>query len=348
MDVIADKEGTALRKHRQLDIALRCDSNHRILTTGLEKYRFRHQALPEINLADIDTGMDVFGKKMLAPILISPMVGGTPLAEQLNHRLAKSAQKLGLAMGLGSERCILEQPSRAASYQVRSSAPDILLLANLGAVQLNNGFGLDECRRAVEMVGADGLVLHINPLQEALQDGGNTNFAGLLAKIGAVCQGLDFPVIAKEVGWGIAEDTARRLVSAGVSGIDVAGAGGTSWAEVERQCTANPTFNAVAASFHEWGIPTAESIAATARGAPKTVIIASGGIRSGLEAAKAMALGADLVGIGLPLLQAANVSPDALNQALDEIIYGLRLAMFGIGARNLSELKHTDRLERVA
>jgi len=260
--------------------------------------------------------------------------------------LAQAAQVLGIAMGVGSQRCAIDDETTAFSYQVRSVAPDIHLFANLGAIQLNNGYGVDECRRSVDMIEADSLVLHLNPLQEALQSGGNTNFAGLLNKIERICHELQVPVIVKEVGCGISDDVARKLASIGVAGIDISGAGGTSWSEVERYRTNTRMGNNVAASFASWGIPTAESIQRVRRGATELTLIASGGIRTGLDVAKAIALGADLAGIAAPLLKAANESAECVIVALCEIIEGLRISMFCIGASCLMELKNSSLLKK--
>jgi len=219
-------------------------------------------------------------------------------------------------------------------------APDILLLANLGAVQLNYGYGVEHCQRAVEMIEADGLILHLNPLQEALQPEGNTDFLQeMLVKIEEVCRGLSVPLIVKEVGWGISEDAARRLADAGVAAIDVAGAGGTSWSEVERHRADSESSRRIAAAFADWGIPTAESIQMVRRAAPDVTLIASGGIRTGVEAAKAIALGADAAALATPLLKPATVSPEAVGEKIGEILEQLRTAMFCVGARNLQELK---------
>ena len=199
------------------------------LTTGLERYRFIHQALPEINLEDIQTGQMIFGRLVKQPLLISSMTGGTPQAAGINRILAQEAQAAGIAMGLGSMRTALENPDVLPTFDVRKYAPDILLLANLGAVQLNYGYDVEQCQRAVDLVGADALILHLNPLQEALQPEGDTRFAGLLEKIEQVCRRLTVPVVVKEVGWGISGEAAASLALAGVAAIDVAGAGGTSW-----------------------------------------------------------------------------------------------------------------------
>jgi len=309
------------------------------LTTGLERYRFVHQALPECNLEDIDSSLSLFGRMLQAPVLISSMTGGTAEAERINRRLALAAQEHGVALGVGSQRAALENPDLARTFQVRREAPDVLLFANLGAVQLNYGYTAAHCRQAVEMIEADALILHLNPLQEALQPEGDTRFAGLLAKIEAVCRALDVPVVVKEVGWGISENTARRLANAGVAAIDVAGAGGTSWSQVEMHRAPTERQRRLAAVFRDWGIPTAESVVAARRGAPDLPIFASGGLRTGLEIAKTIALGATLGGMAGRLLPAAADSAEAASQTLDLIIQELRLTMFAVGAANLTALQ---------
>jgi len=222
------------RKLDHLRICLDKDPQFTNLTTGLERYHFIHQALPEIDLAEVQLSSTLLGKQLNAPLIISSMTGGTKEAEHINLSLAEAAQHLGVAMGVGSQRAALEDPSLAPTYQVRRAAPDILLLANLGAVQLNYEYDLEDCHRAVDMIEADALILHLNPLQECLQPGGNTNFSALLTKIAEVCHHLPVPVVVKEVGWGISKRVAEMLAQAGVAAIDAAGAGGTSWSAVER------------------------------------------------------------------------------------------------------------------
>jgi len=217
------------RKSDHITINLSKDVDFKDLPTGFEQYRFIHCALPEIDLAEVDTSTNLLGKHLSMPLVISSMTGGTPEARSINLRLAEAAQQMGVGMGVGSQRAAIEDESLAATYQVRTVAPDILLMANLGAVQLNYGYRVDECRRAVEMIAADALILHLNPLQEAIQPEGNTRFAQLLPRIEAVCSTLEVPVVVKEVGWGISERIARQLANAGIAAIDVAGAGGTSW-----------------------------------------------------------------------------------------------------------------------
>ena len=230
------------------------------LTTGLERYRFLHQALPEIDLDEVDLTLTMFGKQLQAPLLISSMTGGTEQAAVINQTLAASAQTNRIAMGLGSQRVSLDDPSLNYSFDVRKLAPDILLFANIGAVQLNYQYTVDDCRKAVETSGADALILHLNSLQEALQPEGDTHFSGLLRKIEGVCQKISVPVVVKEVGWGISGSCARQLASAGVTAVDVAGAGGTSWSQVEMHRIQDEGLANAAAAFRDWGIPTAECI----------------------------------------------------------------------------------------
>ncbi|MFN2280503.1 MAG: type 2 isopentenyl-diphosphate Delta-isomerase, partial [Anaerolineales bacterium] len=278
-------------------------------STGLDSYSFPHQALPELDLKEIRLDENLFGKRISAPLLISSMTGGTSEAGKINRGLAEAAQEAGIPMGVGSQRAALEDSRLEGSFQVREYAPDILLFANLGAVQLNYGLSPGDCQRAVEMIEADALILHLNPLQEAVMAEGNTDFSGLADKIEDVCKTLSVPVIAKEVGWGISKKTATLLVNAGVSAIDVAGAGGTSWTEVEMHRAETETQRQVASSFVDWGIPTADSIQIVRDAAPNIPIFASGGIRNGVEAAKSIALGATLVGMAGPFLKAAAQSP---------------------------------------
>lgn len=338
--------GDSRRKQEQLDIALSRDVAAGGITAGFEDYYFEHRALPELDLAAVDISSVLFGKTLRAPLLVSPMVGGIEAAHVINRNLAQAAQRLGVAMGVGSQRTGLENEGSAWTYRVRDVAPDILLFANLGAVQLNYGYGVAECRRAVEMLEADALILHLNPLQEALQTGGNANFAGLLEKIAGVCHALTVPVVVKEAGWGISETVARELAGAGVAAIDVAGAGGTSWSEVEKHRARAGRDARVAASFAGWGIPAAEAVVAAGRGAPGLPLIASGGVRSGLDVAKAIALGADAAGIALPLLRAARQSAEAVIEALAEIIAGLQLTMFCTGTPDLAALKSSPALRK--
>lgn len=311
-------------------------------TTGLERLRLLHCALPELDLEAIDLRTTLLGKPLQAPLLISGMTGGVPQGAEINRRLAAAAQAHGCAMGVGSQRVALEHPEREAWFQVRNAAPDILLLANIGAAQLNDGYGLAHARRAVEMIDADALVLHLNPLQEAVQVGGNTRWRGLLARIAELCAGLRVPVVAKEVGWGISGRVAQQLVDAGVAVIDVGGAGGTSWSEVERHRAPNEVLRRVSGAFAGWGIPTAEAAPMVRRALPNTPLIASGGLRSGIDAAVAIALGADIAGFAAPLLRAAAISESSAHDLLAALSLELRISMFCCGAANLDDLRRAE------
>ena len=265
------------RKSDHLRINLEERVQFRRLRTGLERVRFIHQALPDLDLDHVDTSIQLFGKRLKAPILISSMTGGSSQAGTINRNLAAAAQAAGIAMGIGSQRAAIENPRLADTFRVRDIAPDMLLFANLGAVQFNYGYGLAECQRAVEMIEADALILHLNPLQEALQPEGDRNWRGLLSKIETVCQRLPVPVIAKEVGWGLSARVAKDLVDAGVAMLDVAGAGGTSWSEVEYHRAPTSLQARVAAAFADWGTTTLESLILMRQSAPATPVIASGG-----------------------------------------------------------------------
>ena len=308
------------------------------LTTGLENYRFLHDALPDLSLDAVDSSLALFGKRLSAPILISSMTGGTSEAETINLRLAEAAQTVGVAMGVGSQRAALEHPEQAATFQVRRAAPDILLFANLGAVQLNYGYTVDHCRRAVDMIQADALILHLNPLQETVQKGGDTNFAGLAKRIEEVCKKVGVPVIAKEVGWGISDKTAKVLADCGVSAIDVAGAGGTSWSQVEMHRAPDEFTRQLAATFVGWGIPTAESIQLVKKALPDMTVFASGGLKDGLDIAKCVALGATLGGMAGNFLKAAAVSTENAIEMMKLTKKQIEVTMFACGANSLREL----------
>jgi isopentenyl-diphosphate delta-isomerase len=333
------------RKLEHLEICLNKNVQS-ATTTGLERYRLVHRALPEMALCDVDTRLRFLGRGLAAPLLISAMTGGTEMAQMVNSNLATAAQALGLGMGLGSQRAGLEDDDLMDTYRVRHIAPDILLLANLGAVQLNYGYGPEQCLRAVEGVGADALVLHLNPLQEALQPEGNTDFGGLLAKIEEVCRRLPIPVMVKEVGWGLSGRDARLLRQAGVAGLDVAGAGGTSWSEVERHRSASPEAARVARVFAAWGNPTAEALVEAREACPGLPIVASGGLSNGIEAAICLALGANVVGVGLSILRAATNSAETVQRELQVILSQLRVAMFCTGARTLGDLDRSHLTKR--
>jgi isopentenyl-diphosphate Delta-isomerase len=346
MSKVTETPSIENRKADHIRINLEKDVQFPRLTTGLEQYQFMHQALPEINLSEVDSTVRLFGKTLKSPIVISSMTGGTDIAYRINQRLAEAAQAQGVAMGLGSQRAGVKNPELAYTYQVRNVAPDILLFANVGAVQLNYGFGVEECQRAVDMIEADALILHFNVLQEAVQPEGDTNFAGLLKKIELVCQKSPVPVIAKEVGWGFSERNARDLANAGIAAIDVAGSGGTSWSEVEYHRAPTAFHARVAAAFADWGIPTADAVQYAVKGAPKLPVIASGGLRDGIDIAKCIALGAIAGGLAGPFLKAADESVEAADQLIRELAAQVRISMLCSGARTIAELQQTPLLKR--
>lgn len=316
------------------------------LSSGLEHFQFIHHALPEINLKDVDTSVKLFGRTLSAPLLISSMTGGTREAYDINRLLASAAQQAKIAMAVGSQRIALEQPELAYTFDIRGLAPDALLFANLGAIQLNYSYGLSECQRAVDMLEADALVLHMNPLQEALQSDGNTDFAGLLKNIKAVCRSLPVPVIAKEVGWGFSQADILLLAQAGVAAIDVAGAGGTSWSQVEMYRAEDDAQRRLAAAFTDWGTPTAEVIQNVTRFAPQLTIIASGGLRTGVDIAKCLALGASLGGLAGPFLKTATTSFDETIKLINLLSEEIRICMFATASTTLEQLRNAKLVKK--
>ncbi len=332
------------RKADHIRINLEENVQFPVLATGLEQFRLEHRALPELNLSEVSTTTEFLGACLAAPLLVSSMTGGTELARRINLNLAAACQEHNIAMGVGSQRAAIEDPSLAGSLQVRPVAPDILLLANVGAVQLNYGYGPDQCRRAVDMIEANALILHFNALQEAVQPEGDVNFAGLLHKVEKVCLTLGVPVIAKEVGWGFSIQDARDLANAGVAAIDVAGSGGTSWSEVEYHRAPDRFHARVAAAFANWGIPTTQAISNAREGAPDLPVIASGGLRDGIDIARCIALGASLAGLASPFLKAANESQKAVDELIRILIKQLEISMFCTGARDIDVLRNTPLL----
>jgi isopentenyl-diphosphate delta-isomerase len=337
----------ANRKKDHIQICLNKDVQFDQFSAGFEAYHFYHQALPEINLNDIDLSIKLFGKTLKAPVFVSSMTGGLEQGKEINRNLAKACQSLGLAMGMGSQRIIFEMPESLESFKVRDIAPDILLFGNIGAVQLNYGFSEKELIRAVELIGGDALFLHLNPLQEAIQPEGDTDFSGLLNKISAVIKKLPFPVFIKETGCGISGELAEKLALTGISGIDVSGGGGTSWALIEAYRAKNPIQAKIGETFRNWGIPTAESLLAVKEYAPGKTVFASGGIRTGIDIAKAIVLGADAVGIAHPLLEPATKSVEAVEEKLSQYIEELKITMFCLGVKSIEELKKTNLLKKV-
>lgn len=338
---------TSRRKNDHVCAALHADVTYHTRTPGFERYELPYEALPEIDRAEVDTSAALFGHRLSMPFIISSMTGGSPESRDINRLLAEAAQQFDIALGVGSQRAALEDPALACTYQVRDIAPDILLFANLGAVQLNYGLGVESCVAAVEMIQADALILHLNPLQECVQAHGNTDFRRLADKIGEVCEMVGVPVIAKEVGHGISERTARLLIDAGVDGIDVAGAGGTSWAKVERVRATDESLRDLGAVLGEWGIPTVDSLLAVRSISPHITVIASGGVRTGPDVAKSIALGADAAGMALPLLQSACAGREALFSRIAHLRDELATIMFCAGARTIGDLRGPGRIRQV-
>lgn len=346
--ISASSHETQVRKADHIRICLGENVQCPQLTTGLERYRFCHTCLPELDWQDIDLGTTFLGKPLAAPLLISSMTGGTEAAHQINLRLATVAQHYSLAMGVGSQRVAVENSDLMETFAVRSVAPDIVLMANLGAVQLNYGYGVDQCRRVVDSLEASALILHLNPLQEAVQTRGDTNFRGLLDKIEAVCQALPVPVVVKEVGNGISALMAKRLMDAGVAAVDVAGAGGTSWAKVESERATDPLQRRLGQTFADWGMPTADCIVAIRQVAPALPLIASGGLRNGLDVAKTLALGADMAGLAFPFLKAAAQSEEAVAALTEVLLAELKTVLFCTGQGTVDGLRQAGILEKVS
>lgn len=332
----------ASRDRKAEHIALALGDDMQLGRRFFSDYVLEHLALPEIDMDAIDLTTGFLDHRLAAPLLVSCMTGGTDEASRINRHLAAAAELTGVALGIGSQRKAIEDPDLAATFQVRDLAPSVPLLANLGAVQLNYGYGTKECRRAVEMIEADALVLHLNPLQEAIQPEGDRDFSGLLAKIGRLVDELEVPVIVKEIGCGISRDVGEALLAQGVTIVDSAGLGGTSWARIE---AARADDRKLGELFADWGVPTPESIARLAAIEGLTVI-GSGGIRNGVEVAKAIALGADLAGVAQPFLEPATRSVDDTVAAIERLVDELRIAMFCVGAASVAALQATNRLKR--
>jgi isopentenyl-diphosphate Delta-isomerase len=336
---------TQARKADHIRICLEEDVEFNLKSNGFEKYDFTHCCLPELDYSDIDISTVFLGKELEAPLLISSMTGGTQQAGMINQRLAEVAQYYKIAMGVGSQRVALEKPHVANTFAVRKYAPDVLLFANVGAVQLNYGYGLEQCQRIIDILEADALILHINPLQECIQPRGDKNFRGLFDKIAQLCKSLPVPVIAKEVGNGISPMIAKRLIEIGVKAIDVAGAGGTSWAKVESERAENSLQRRLGQTFANWGIPTADCIVGIRSEILDVPLIASGGLRHGLDVAKAIALGSDITGLAMPFLRAAVDSEQAIQDLADILIAEIKTVLFCTGNASLTQLKNSGCLE---
>jgi isopentenyl-diphosphate delta-isomerase len=334
-------EMTRRRKTDHIRIVLRQDVQARMVTTGFEDATFIHRALPEVDRGSVDLSTKVFGHLFAAPLVVGAITGGTHEAIKINATIAEAVEELGLGMGVGSQRAALEDKRCEESFVVaRRKAPEAFLIANIGGVQLVNGYGLKEVRKAVKMIEADALAVHLNALQETAQPEGQTNFAGILEKIRQIAEELDKPVIVKETGAGIAAEEAKKIETAGVKGIDVSGAGGTSWAAVEyyrAKKSQDASRQRLGNVFWDWGIPTAASIVEVSQ-TVEIPIIASGGVRSGVDVAKALALGSDLISLSQPILPAAMKGIQETRDMLSMLMNELRNAMFLVGADSVAAL----------
>ncbi|MCJ8138924.1 type 2 isopentenyl-diphosphate Delta-isomerase [Falsirhodobacter halotolerans] len=335
---------TTERKSQHLDIVLdgRAAGSG---DTGLNAVRFAHNALPDLHMDAVDLSTRFLNRPVALPIFVSSMTGGPARAADINRNLAIACQATGVALAVGSQRVALEDGAAGGlDADLRRLAPDIPILANLGAAQMNLGYGVDHARRAVEGIGADALIIHLNPLQEALQPEGDRDWRDLPAKIGALARHLDVPLVVKEVGAGLSGTLARRLADEGVGIFDTAGSGGTSWAAVEAARNTDPVRAAIADAFADWGIPTATSIRQVRAACPDATVLASGGIATGLDVARAVRLGADMAGVAGAILPAAVQGPEAVADAFAVLEGQLRVACFCTGSRDLAALRMAELL----
>lgn len=325
----------AHRKRRHIDVCLTEAVDYQSVTTGLERYRLPYNALTQTDLGSVDLGTEFLGSRLRAPVLIGAMTGGAELSGIINRNLATAAQQLGIGMMLGSQRVMIDDPAAAVSFDIRQVAPDILLVGNIGLAQVQSSM-LPDLAAALDRVGANALAVHTNPLQEAMQHNGDTDFSGSMERLRAVAGSIGYPVILKEVGHGIGAAAAAELVDCPIAAIDVAGAGGTSWARIEQFVRYGEVrYPALA----EWGIPTARALIEVRQALPDTPLVASGGIRTGMDAAKALAMGAAMVAIARPLLAPAVESVAAVVDYLERFIDELLVCLHGCGAANLSALR---------
>jgi isopentenyl-diphosphate delta-isomerase len=331
------------RKKDHISLAIG-DAARSTADSGFEKYRFEHNALPEIDFTEVDASTNFLGRKLKIPLIISALTGGSD-REKINRNLAGVANDFGLGMAVGSQRIALEDRSFEDSFKIRRYAPNILLFANLGAVQLNYGYSTEECKRVADMIEADALVLHLNPLQEVFQVDGNVNFSGLLKKIEKICAALKYPIIVKEVGYGISASVAKQLQNAGVYATDVAGAGSVSWSGIESGRSDDIVVKSAADAFCGWGNPTVECIKSVAEIRKNMKIIASGGIKTGVDIAKSIALGADLCGGASDFLRKIMISHSDCENYAESLTLELKTAMFCTGCRNIHELKKAKLLK---
>lgn len=330
--------GIKSRKNDHLVICL----NDRVIRNRncFDDYFFSHCALPEVDFKEIDTRVRFLGYELSCPLLISSMTGGIKFSKKINENLAKACQKKRVALALGSERILVENKKSASSFQVKKIAKNVPLIGNLGVANLNEGFGFREVNKAINVINADALFLHLNPLQEVLQEGGNVNYQGLLKKIRSLTRKIGKPILVKEIGTGISGVIARKLFRAGIKTIDVSGKGGTTWSYIESKRSDKKSLRRLGEVFSSWGIDTPRAIK-DCKKVKGLEIIAGGGLRSGLDIAKSISLGADIVSIGLPFLKAATRSSGAVEELIDQYNLELKVAMFCVGAKKISDLKKT-------
>lgn len=308
--------------------------------SGFDNYLFEHNALPEINFSEIDISTKFLGRKLSMPLIISSITGGGKLSEKINRSLAGLANDFNIGFSVGSQRCAIENTSIMKSFQdLRNYAPNIPILANLGASQLNYGYKVEECKQAVDMIDADALTLHLNPLHEVFQLNGTSNFSDLLSKIEKVCAKVGVPVIIKEVGYGISASVARKLINVGVSIIDVAGTGSISWTKIEKYRSNDIVIQNASKSFENWGIPTAQCIESISENIGTAIIIASGGVNTGIKIAKSIALGASICGNASDFLKHVVESRTSCENYIETLKFELKTSMFCTGCKNLQELK---------
>lgn len=335
----AQPEPIRTRKLKHIQVCLEYPVEYTTRTTGLERLDWPYRALPELRLEDVSLDTTFLGKRLRAPILIGAMTGGAERAAAINRNLAIAAQAVGVGLMLGSQRVMLERPESRASFQVRQHAPDVLLIGNLGVAQFRKGYTARQAREAIELVAADAIAFHTNPLQEAMQPGGDTDFCGLIPTLERIVPDLGHPVILKEVGHGLSGRVAESVRHVGFAALDVAGAGGTSWARVESFARYGELRHA---DLCELGLPTAQALRECRAAAPDVPRVASGGIRTGLEIAKSLALGASVAAIARPLLEPALESPEAVIAVLERLIFELRVALFVAGVGSLKDVPRIE------
>lgn len=333
------------RKKDHIEICIKQDVQFNLLTSGLENFFFEHQALPELNYDEIDTSIKLFNRNFSFPIFVSSMTGGLEQGEKINKNISIACEKLNIPMGLGSQRIMLENKRSKKTFFIRDVAPNIFLFGNIGAIQLNYNVKSSDIKFILDEVKADALFLHLNPLQEAIQDEGDRNFKNLKKKIIKLADEINFPIILKETGCGISKNIIKDFNNTNICGFDVSGGGGTSWSYIESLRSKNPYISKIGENFRNWGLPTSYCLIEAKKVIKKNkLLFASGGIRTGIDVAKAIALGADMVGIAQPLLEPALISPLEVENKLKQIIEELKITMFCSGIKNIKSLKNTNKL----